>query len=83
MPYLRWSTVEIEKAITRILKSYELKGILKVCGARQSHECLLGIVSAQKCYQNSGVAILNLCTVAYGWAPNVGKCFLQSLLSTC
>lgn len=47
MTCLRWSTVEIEKAITKILKTYELKGFFKVCGAKESHECLLGIVSAK------------------------------------
>lgn len=79
MTLSRWSR-EIEKAITRTLKTYERKEFFKVCRTKESHECLLGIVSAQNRYQNNGVASWNLCTVAYTWALSVEKCFL---LSTC
>lgn len=71
---LRWYRVDIEKAITRLLKTCEFKGFFRMCRAKESHACLSGrFFSSYNCYQNNRIATLNLCTVIYNWTCNMGK----------
>lgn len=81
---LRWYRVDTGKVIAIILKTYEFKGFLRMCRAKESHACLLGRFSLVTIgiETKEQPATLNPSTVIYNWPCNMGKHGLPSTLQS-